>query len=111
MQRALLFRLALDPSAALGYRAIAEDVWPDDPPENARAALQSLVSRLRAQLPDGVLESAPGGYRLEVAREDVDVIRFQDLVAAAMSAADAPRSRATRARGSGDLDRSAVDSR
>jgi DNA-binding SARP family transcriptional activator len=74
MQRALLFRLALAPGSQLGYRAIAEDVWPDDPPENARAALQSLVSRQRTQLPEGLLVSTPGGYRLEAARADVDAI-------------------------------------
>ena len=86
MQRALLFRLALDPGTQLGYRALAEDVWPDDPPENARAALQSLVSRLRSQLPSGMIESLPGGYRLAVERRDVDAVRFQDLVAAASAA-------------------------
>ena len=66
-QRALLFRLALDRGTTVGYRAIAEDVWPDDLPENARAALQSLVSRLRSQLPADIIESTPGGYRLAIA--------------------------------------------
>ena len=88
MQRALLFRLALDPGSQLGYRALAEDIWPDGPPENARAALQSLVSRLRSQLPPGVIESLPGGYRLAVERRDVDAVLFQDLVAAASAASD-----------------------
>jgi predicted ATPase len=86
MQRALLFRLALDPGTQLGYRALAEDIWPDDPPENARAALQSLVSRLRSQLPPESIESLPGGYRLAVERRDVDAVLFQDLVAAASAA-------------------------
>ena len=85
-QRALLFRLALEPQAHLGYRAIAEDVWPGDLPENPRAALQSLVSRLRAQLPVDVVASTPGGYRLELPREAIDAVRFQDLVAAAVDA-------------------------
>jgi len=93
MQRALLFRLAVDPGTQLGYRALAEDVWPDDPPENARAALQSLVSRLRSQLPPGIIESLPGGYRLAVERGDVDAVRFQDLVAAASAADDPERAR------------------
>jgi predicted ATPase/tetratricopeptide (TPR) repeat protein len=85
-QRALLFRLALDPQAHLGYRAIAEDVWPDDLPENPRAALQSLVSRLRSQLPVDVVASTPGGYRLEMPRDAVDAVHFQDLVAASTAA-------------------------
>lgn len=85
-QRGLLFRLALDAGTLVGYRALAEDLWPDDPPANPRAALQSLVTRLRQQLPAGVLESAPGGYRLLIARDDVDAVRFQDAVAAASAA-------------------------
>jgi predicted ATPase len=89
MQRGLLFRLALEPGSQLGYRALAEDVWPDDPPENARAALQSLVSRLRSQLPPGTIESLPGGYRLNLERGDVDAVLFQDLVAGASANPDA----------------------
>jgi len=85
-QRGLLFRLALDPGTVVGYRALAEDLWPGDLPENPKASLQSLVARLRPQLPAGVLVSAPGGYRLEVARDDVDAVRFQDAVAAASGA-------------------------
>jgi len=88
-QRALLFRLALEPGRHVSYRAIAEDVWPEDPPESPRAALQSLVSRLRAQLPVDVIASTPGGYRLELPRDAVDAVRFQDLVAAA-AAEDEP---------------------
>ncbi|AYF96853.1 hypothetical protein D7I47_00360 [Protaetiibacter intestinalis] len=88
-QRALLFRLALEPQTHLGYRAIAEDVWPDDPPENPRASLQSLVSRLRPQLPVDVIASTPGGYRLELPRDAVDAVRFQDLVAASSATEDA----------------------
>jgi predicted ATPase len=88
-QRGLLFRLALDPGTVVGYRALAEDLWPGDLPENPKASLQSLVARLRPQLPAGVLESAPGGYRLAVRRDDVDAIRFQDAVAAAAAAAPA----------------------
>lgn len=87
-QRALLFRLALDPMTHLGYRAIAEEVWPDDLPENPRAALQSLVSRLRSQLPVDVVASTPGGYRLELPRDAVDAVRFQDLAASSASAPD-----------------------
>lgn len=87
-QEALLFRLALDAGTAVAYRALAEDVWPDDPPDDPRAALQSLASRLRRAVPDARVEAVPGGYRLAVAREDVDVAHFQDLVAAARQASD-----------------------
>jgi predicted ATPase len=86
MQLAVLFRLAVDAGSAVSYRAIAEDIWSTDAPENAKAALQSIVSRLRSQLPPGSIESAVGGYRLAVARDDVDALVFSDLVARAVSA-------------------------
>lgn len=88
MQRAVLFRLAVDGGAVVSYRALAEDVWSYDPPENTRAALQSIVSRLRGQLPEGAIESVPGGYRLVIERHAVDALRFTDLVAAAAVADD-----------------------
>ncbi|MGX5771023.1 ATP-binding protein [Microbacterium trichothecenolyticum] len=87
-QEALLFRLALDAGTTVAYRSLAEDVWPDDLPEDPRASLQSLASRLRRGLPAGTLEAVPGGYRLTISRDDVDLAKFQDLVARARRAAD-----------------------
>jgi predicted ATPase len=88
MQLAVLFRLAVDTGTAVSYRAIAEDIWGLDAPENTKAALQSIVSRLRSQLPAGLIESTVGGYRLNVARADVDALEFSDLVATAGGSAD-----------------------
>jgi predicted ATPase len=82
MQLAVLFRLAVDAGSPVSYRAIVEDCWGLDAPENERAALQSVVSRLRSQLPSGVIESTAGGYRLAIDRHDVDALRFEDLAAA-----------------------------
>lgn len=101
-QEALLLRLALDTGTTVRYRALIEDIWPDDPPEDPRASLQSLASRLRRALPDGLLEAAPGGYRLTLPREDVDLTAFQDLVAQARRAED-PRVAADLARRALDL--------
>jgi predicted ATPase len=91
MQLAVLFRLAVDAGASVSYRAIAEDVWGLDAPENTKAALQSIVSRLRSQLPAGSIESTAGGYRLNVARTDVDALQFTDLIAAAETSGDPRR--------------------
>ena len=88
-QQALLFRLALDAGAGVSGRALVEDLWPTEAPDDPRAALQSLISRLRRALPDGSIQAVPGGYRLNVARADVDVVAFQDLVRDARRAADA----------------------
>ena len=80
MQVAVLFRLAVDAGRTVSVREIVEDVWGLDAPENEKAALQSVISRLRSQLPAGVIESAPTGYRLAVSRADVDALAFTDLV-------------------------------
>jgi predicted ATPase len=88
MQLAVLFRLAVDAGVSVSYRAISEDIWGIDAPENTKAALQSIVSRLRSQLPTGLIESTVGGYRLNVSRTDVDALEFSDLVAAAGKSAE-----------------------
>ncbi len=101
-QQALLLRLAVDAGTAVGYRALADDVWPSDTPEDPRAALQSLASRLRRTLPEGLLASVPGGYRLDLPREEVDITRFQDLVADARRHGDAGLAREALALWTGD---------
>src|ERR1700710_695476 len=88
MQLAVLFRLAVDAGTAVSYRAIAEDIWGLDVPENTKAALQSIVSRLRSQLPPDSIESTSGGYRLTVARADVDALELSGLGATAPSSSD-----------------------
>ncbi|GAA5036855.1 ATP-binding protein [Microbacterium fluvii] len=101
-QEALLFRLALDTATTVSYRALAEDVWPQDPPEDPRAALQSLASRLRRALPAGTLEAVSGGYRLTLSRDEIDLTRFQDLAASARHDADPSRADAALALWTGD---------
>lgn len=90
-QETLLFRLAIDAGTVVSYRALAEDVWPADAPADPRAALQSLVSRLRRALGPGIIEAVSGGYRLALARDEVDVARFHDLVSAARASDDGPQ--------------------
>ncbi|PVW03977.1 ATPase [Microbacterium sp. Gd 4-13] len=87
-QQALLLRLAVDTATTVGYRALTEDIWGQDPPADPRASLHSLASRLRRALPQDALVAAPGGYRLAFSREDIDITRFADLVARARAAAD-----------------------
>ncbi|OXM48086.1 AfsR family transcriptional regulator [Amycolatopsis thailandensis] len=81
--RMLLARLALEPGRAVPATALIDGLWGAEPPADAANALQSLVSRLRKVLrAEGVaLDSGPGGYRLDVAREDVDACRFERLAA------------------------------
>ena len=78
--RGLLIRLALDAPRPVSSSALIEALWGDNPPADEANALQSLVSRLRRALGDADLVSqALGGYRLNIAHDDVDVHRFATL--------------------------------
>ncbi|MCX2949090.1 BTAD domain-containing putative transcriptional regulator [Lentzea sp. NEAU-D7] len=74
--RMLVARLALDPGRPVPTTTLIDDLWGEQPPADAVNALQSLVSRLRKVCPVAL---EPGGYRLGVATEDVDVFRFERL--------------------------------
>jgi DNA-binding SARP family transcriptional activator len=79
--RTLLIRLALDPGRVVLVDQLVDAVWDEDPPAGATNALQSLVARLRRQLPD-VVQTHQAGYRLAVDPDAVDAVRFQGLAAA-----------------------------
>ncbi|MEU9299220.1 BTAD domain-containing putative transcriptional regulator [Streptomyces sp. NPDC048269] len=79
--RALLAALALRAGGRASVPDLVDEVWGDDPPHDAPAALQALVARLRRALGgrDSVHADPAGGYRLAAAREDVDLHRFTRL--------------------------------
>ncbi|WP_327709839.1 winged helix-turn-helix domain-containing protein [Streptomyces sp. NBC_00464] len=90
--RALLAALALRPGRPVPVTDLVDDVWADDPPADAPAALQALVGRLRRVLGKDALASTPGGYRLTAGQDDVDLYVFERLArqGAAELEADAP---------------------
>ncbi|WP_328901321.1 winged helix-turn-helix domain-containing protein [Streptomyces sp. NBC_00441] len=77
--RALLAALALRPGRPVPVADLVDDVWADDPPADAPAALQALVGRLRRVLGREALASTPGGYRLTAGPDDVDLYVFERL--------------------------------
>ncbi|MFD6432413.1 ATP-binding protein [Streptomyces venezuelae] len=79
--RALLTALALRPGSLVPVQSLVDDVWTGDPPADANGALQALVARLRRALGAAAVASADGGYRLRADPDDVDVFRFDRLVA------------------------------
>ncbi|MGI5421517.1 BTAD domain-containing putative transcriptional regulator [Actinomadura luteofluorescens] len=85
--RSLLAMLLLDAGRLVPAERLIDGLYGEDPPSGAANALQSQVSRLRRGLGDPALvEGTPAGYRIAVKREDVDVHRFQRLVADAGAA-------------------------
>ncbi|MFC9284849.1 BTAD domain-containing putative transcriptional regulator [Streptomyces collinus] len=92
--RTLLTVLALRPGRAAGAETLIEEVWADAPPQDAPAALQALVGRLRRALGRDTVSSTEGGYRLEATEDDVDLHVFARLTRAgtgALAAGDPAR--------------------
>ncbi len=90
-QRALLATLAMSAGEVVSIDRLADTVWADDLPESVRSSLQTYVARLRSALGQESLDTEVRGYRLCCGREQVDALRFADLVAAAAHGDDASR--------------------
>lgn len=76
LAKALIAVLAVAPRRTGGVvpvEAIADALWGDARPRNAKAALHTLVSRLRSVVADGLIVSTSGGYALAVADDEVDL--------------------------------------
>ena len=84
-ERLLLARLLIQPGVVVSTDALIDALWRAEPPENARNALQAVVTRLRRTLglpARELLRARPPGYLLAVDRAQVDACRFEDLVTA-----------------------------
>ncbi|RPF34611.1 BTAD domain-containing putative transcriptional regulator [Streptomyces sp. TLI_185] len=86
--RTLLTALALRPGRVTTTDTLIDEVWSDTPPQDAPAALQALIARLRRTLGRQSITSAPGGYRLEATQDDVDLFVFERLVRQGTTALD-----------------------
>ena len=95
--RTLLAVLLTHPNTVLSRDALVDAVWSGRPPATAKHGLDVLLSRLRSLMAEGgtarVLTRA-GGYLILLNRDELDVLRFEDAVDDARSAArtgDLPR--------------------
>ncbi|MZE54171.1 AfsR/SARP family transcriptional regulator, partial [Streptomyces sp. SID5770] len=88
--RALLAALAVRGGRPASVGELASDVYGDDPPQDAPAALQALVGRLRRILGREAVVSTPGpGYRLVAGPDDIDLYVFERRAAEAAARLDA----------------------
>jgi DNA-binding SARP family transcriptional activator len=83
--RALLAALLLTPNRAVSVDRLIEVLWPTRPPAAAANALQFHVSQLRKLL-GGVLVTQEPGYLVRVDPDELDLLRFERLVAEAVGA-------------------------
>ncbi|NRQ39358.1 response regulator [Nonomuraea sp. NN258] len=87
-QRAVLARLLVAGGRAVPVNTLIDELWPGAPPTQALSTIQGYVSRLRRALEPGrapreeagVLITAPPGYALRAATEQVDSWHFESLV-------------------------------
>ena len=84
-QRAVLATLLLaGPGRAVSADRLIDVLWGEDPPPTSAKALQVHVSKLRRALgPGQPITTRPGGYALEREHGELDLERFEALVAQA----------------------------
>jgi len=79
-QRALLALLLINAGKVVSTDRLINELWGEEPPRTAAAALQNLVSHLRKALPTGVLVTQAPGYRIDLDEDQLDLACFERLV-------------------------------
>jgi DNA-binding SARP family transcriptional activator len=82
-RRAVLALLLLHANEVVRSERLVDELWGEQAPRNAPAALHNHVSRLRKALGPEVLARREWGYVLRADEEAIDLRRFERLVAAA----------------------------
>lgn len=94
--RSLLAALLIDAPLVVSADALIEALWPENPPRDARHALEMTISRLRGVLgAEAPVRNQPPGYVLDIDPRTIDAARFRRLVAEAADFASADPPRAT----------------
>jgi predicted ATPase/DNA-binding SARP family transcriptional activator len=88
-QRAVLAALLTRAGRPVPADELIEAAWGERLPDHPRAALQTVVSRLRTALGAGLISADISGYRLNVTADGVDALRFEALRERAAHAPDA----------------------
>ncbi|MFI6323475.1 BTAD domain-containing putative transcriptional regulator [Nonomuraea sp. NPDC050556] len=105
-QRAVLARLLVARGQVVPVDTLLFDLWADDTAKGAQSGLQVYISRLRRVLepgrprggPNRLLVTVASGYALRVAPDQVDALRFEQLVRAAGEHLDADDPQSARGR-------------
>jgi DNA-binding SARP family transcriptional activator len=80
-QRALLALLLLDPNRVVSRDRLIDELWGGSPPDTAPTALHVYVSHLRKALGRDLILTQPPGYLIRVSDGELDLHRFERLVA------------------------------
>ena len=87
---ALLARLLLDAGRVVSVDALVDSLW-GDPPASAQKVVQVYVSQLRKHLGPARIETRAPGYLVRAEAEELDLGRFERLVASAQRSEPAHR--------------------
>lgn len=83
-ERAVLAMLAADSGRAVSTDRLIMGLWGDQPPRTALATTRTYVSHLRDALDEigesSLIETIDNGYRLAVEPQQIDAVRFEQLV-------------------------------
>ena len=88
-QRALLALLALHRGEPVSADRLIDVLWGDGQAANPANALQAQIGQLRRTLGAGAIVTTEAGYALAVGPDEVDVVRFEQLVAKGRRLAEA----------------------
>jgi LuxR family maltose regulon positive regulatory protein len=80
-QRALLALLALQRGQPVSADRLIDVLWSDGQAANPANALQTQIGQLRRTLGPAAIRTTQGGYTLAAEPGDIDVVRFEQLVA------------------------------
>lgn len=87
-QRALLALLLLHADRVVAMDRLVDDLWGAEVPASAPKMVQILVSLLRKQLPQGLIQTRSPGYRLDLNGHSLDLRTFETLHARGRALAD-----------------------
>src|ERR1700691_6110571 len=80
-QRALLAMLALRPGQPVSADRLIDVLWGDGQAAHPANALQAQIGQLRRTFGPAAILTTEAGYALDLRPDEVDVVRFEQLVA------------------------------
>ncbi|MBV8479101.1 MAG: AfsR/SARP family transcriptional regulator, partial [Actinobacteria bacterium] len=87
----MLALLLIDANRVVSRDHLIDELWGERPPPTAVQTVQVYISRLRKILGEERIETRANGYVLRVAPEELDVGRFEQLLASARGASEPAR--------------------
>jgi WD40 repeat protein/DNA-binding SARP family transcriptional activator len=79
-QRAVLAHLLFRANQLVPAETLVDEIWGEEPPEQARNIIQTYISHLRKALGRDRIHSHAPGYRLRLEPSELDATRFDSLM-------------------------------